>query len=89
MEIIISLIILLSIMQLGGSYLQGDIIYPIRKEKITTNSSIEKNTKHDPFECAVKFIRKRIYLLNTITLIDTQKDAQETLIQPQNYKFEG
>lgn len=89
MGILVLLTIFLTLVQLGGPVLQGGKIYSFGSEQIVISINNKNNHPDYTTRCAVKHTLKRLYLLNTATLIDTQNCTQTLLIQHQNLKFEG
>ncbi|MFC4665971.1 hypothetical protein [Falsiporphyromonas endometrii] len=81
MEISILLIILLTMILLGGLFFQERVICLVDREQIYLCDSLSHR--------AVKFVMRELYLLNTVALVAIQKANQNTLIQTQNHKFEG
>ncbi|MFC4665889.1 hypothetical protein [Falsiporphyromonas endometrii] len=89
MGILVLLTIFLTLVQLGGPVLQGGKIHSFGSEQIVISINNKNNHPDYMTRCAVKHILKRLYLLNTTTLIDTQNGTQTLLIQHQNHKLEG
>lgn len=89
MEISILLTILLIKFLLGGAFTRGRKICLIEVGQTTLSPSIKFNLKNSLSNRVVKLVLKRLYLLNIVILIDAQKAAQTTQIQPQNLTFEG
>ena len=89
MKISILLTILLIIISLGVAFLIIGKLCLINEEQINDSVTIKYDLRNGLSHCAVKFVLRGLYLLNTITLSFAQKATQTTLIQLQNLKFEG
>lgn len=89
MMISILLTIFLITISLEETLLQERKICLVKEEQTNNTSSLSYNLKNTLSLCAVKYILRGFYLLNTIILTGNQKAAQTTLIQSQILKFEG
>lgn len=89
MEISIFLTILFIIISLGGAFLQDGKICPIVSLQMDASINIKNDFNNSLSIWAVKFNKRDLNLLNTVTLDSILKAIQTSLNQLQNIKFEG
>lgn len=89
MKISILFTFLLLNLLLGALFPQEGKMCPFQLVQINAHSIIKYNLQNSLSQVAVKFIQRRLYMLNTIISISTQKATKTSLNQTENLKFQG